>query len=161
EQIRNTAMRFKLNTTVQRYNTYQQYWQRVCREIENGTYRRDLARAAERFGDAALTSLGKRRQKMFEKGMAKKAERDAVRARSSIPPAPEEESPTHASTAPPSGVAPSARPPSPSVAPPRVGPGSTPPPSVPRPAAVPLSGIVPGRGPAPAAAGARLPAPAA
>ena len=38
---------------IQRYNTFQQYWQRICREIENGTYKRDLGRAAERFGAAA------------------------------------------------------------------------------------------------------------
>jgi hypothetical protein len=80
EQIRNTAMRFKLQTTIQRYNTFQQYWQRICREIENGTYTRDVARAAERFGDAALTAMGRKRQKMFEKGIAKRGERDAKSA---------------------------------------------------------------------------------
>ncbi len=45
EQIRNTAKRFKLQTTIQRYNTFQQYWQRVLREIENGTYKRHVLRA--------------------------------------------------------------------------------------------------------------------
>jgi hypothetical protein len=85
EQIRNTGMRFKLETTIQRYNTYQQYWQRIVREIENGTYQRDLGRAAQRFGENAVTAFAKRRQKMFEKGQAKRAERDAVR-KGSIPP---------------------------------------------------------------------------
>jgi hypothetical protein len=87
EQIRNTGMRFKLETTIQRYNTYQQYWQRIVREIENGTYQRDLGRAAQRFGENAVTAFAKRRQKMFEKGQAKRAERDAMRrGQSSIPP---------------------------------------------------------------------------
>jgi hypothetical protein len=86
EQIRNTGMRFKLETTIQRYNTYQQYWQRIVREIENGTYQRDLGRAAQRFGDNAVTAFAKRRQKMFEKGQAKRAERDAQRQRASEPP---------------------------------------------------------------------------
>ena len=45
EKIRNTARRFKLQTIIQRYNTFQQYWQRICREIENGTYRRHVLRA--------------------------------------------------------------------------------------------------------------------
>lgn len=87
EQIRNTGMRFKLQTTIQRYNTYQQYWARIVREIENGTYQRDLGRAAARFGENAVTAFGKRRQKMFERGLAKRAERDGARARatSSIP----------------------------------------------------------------------------
>jgi hypothetical protein len=84
EQIRNTALRFKLETTIQRYNTYQQYWQRIVREIENGTYQRDLGRALSRFGDAA-TAFGRRRQKMVEKGLARRAEREGRRARSSAP----------------------------------------------------------------------------
>jgi hypothetical protein len=79
EQIRNTGLRFKLETTVQRYNTYQQYWQRIVREIEAGTYQRDLGRAAQRFGDNAVTGFAKRRQKMFEKNVSRKAERDALR----------------------------------------------------------------------------------
>ena len=46
-QIRNTARRFRLQTIVQRYNTFQQYWTRICREIENGTYVRHLLKAQE------------------------------------------------------------------------------------------------------------------
>jgi hypothetical protein len=90
EQIRNTGVRFKLETTIQRYNTYQQYWQRIVREIENGTYQRDLGRAAQRFGDNAVTAFAKRRQKMFAKGQARKAERDAQRLgrTSELPPEP-------------------------------------------------------------------------
>ena len=45
EKIRNTAKRFKLQTIIQRYNTFQQYWMRICREIENGTYKRHLLKA--------------------------------------------------------------------------------------------------------------------
>jgi len=66
EQIRNTAQRFKFQMLVQRYNTMQQHWARVTREIENGTYRRDVARAAARFGEKeALTILGKKKQKQY------------------------------------------------------------------------------------------------
>ncbi len=91
EQIRNTGLRFKLETTIQRYNTYQQYWQRIVREIENGTYQRDLGRAAKRFGEGAVTAFAKRRQKLFEKGEARKAEREAERqARTSQAPPPNE-----------------------------------------------------------------------
>ena len=50
EQIRNTALRFRFQTVLQRYNTYQTHWQRICREIENGTYKRHLLRAQRRFG---------------------------------------------------------------------------------------------------------------
>jgi hypothetical protein len=51
EQIRNTALRFRFNMLLQRYNTYQSYWQRICREIENGTYKRHILRAQRRFSD--------------------------------------------------------------------------------------------------------------
>ena len=51
EQIRNTAQRFRFHMVLQRYNTYQTYWQRICREIENGTYKRHIIRAQARFGD--------------------------------------------------------------------------------------------------------------
>jgi hypothetical protein len=88
EPIRNTALRFKIQTTIQRYNTYQQHWQRVCREIESGTYYRDVSRAAARFGDVALTAMGRKRQKMFEKGLAKRAERAVNAAKQSTAPEP-------------------------------------------------------------------------
>lgn len=60
-QIRNTAKRFKLQTIIQRYNAFQQYWLRVCREIENGTYHRHVARAQNRFGDVPLTAAMRRK----------------------------------------------------------------------------------------------------
>ncbi|MDI7266931.1 MAG: hypothetical protein QME96_02925, partial [Myxococcota bacterium] len=44
-RVRNTALRFRLQTLVQRYTTLLTYWIRVCRQIEEGTYKRDLLRA--------------------------------------------------------------------------------------------------------------------
>lgn len=63
-QIRNTAKRFKLQTIIQRYNAFQQYWLRICREIENGTYHRHVARAQSRFGDVPLTAAARRRARL-------------------------------------------------------------------------------------------------
>jgi hypothetical protein len=51
EQIRNTAQRFRFQMVLQRYSTYQSHWLRICREIENGTYRRHMMRAQQRFAD--------------------------------------------------------------------------------------------------------------
>lgn len=87
-QIRNTAMRFKLNTINQRYNTYQQYWQRCLREIEAGTYRRHVAKAEKRFGAEALTiaarkRLTKKQQEDVEK--KREAEEKAQRALEQMP----------------------------------------------------------------------------
>jgi hypothetical protein len=54
EQIRNTAVRFRFQMIIQRYNTYQTHWQRVCRQIEEGTYKRDMLRAQRRFKPAEV-----------------------------------------------------------------------------------------------------------
>jgi len=45
---RNTALRFRFQTLIKRYTTLQTYWRRVGRQIEEGTYRRDLLRARKR-----------------------------------------------------------------------------------------------------------------
>lgn len=60
-QIRNTARRFRLQVLVQRYNTFQQYWARICREIENGTYHRHLLKAQKKFGEEPKTWAAKKR----------------------------------------------------------------------------------------------------
>ncbi len=105
ENIRNTARRFKLQTLVQRYNTFQQYWQRICREIENGTYRRHLARA-ERIvkGSELLTIAARRRAGLYRQAVGD----DSVsEPRSSAPSGPGSAAPPPASEAVP---APPARP---------------------------------------------------
>jgi hypothetical protein len=80
EQIRNTGLRFRFQMLVQRYNTYQQYWGRVTREIENGTYKRDVLRAAARVGAReALTIVGKKRAERFAALVAAQAEAEAAR----------------------------------------------------------------------------------
>jgi hypothetical protein len=48
EVPRNTALRFRFQTLIQRYTTLQTYWRRIGRQIEEGTYRRDLLRARRR-----------------------------------------------------------------------------------------------------------------
>lgn len=42
--FRNTALRFRFTMLQQRYNTYQTYWMRTCRKIEDGTYKRQIQR---------------------------------------------------------------------------------------------------------------------
>src|SRR4051812_45494944 len=45
QYIRNTAMRFKFNTMLQKWQIYITYWNCVLCEIENGTYVRHLQKA--------------------------------------------------------------------------------------------------------------------
>ena len=62
EKIRNTGKRFKLQTIIQRYNTFQQYWQRICREIENGTYKRHILRAERQLDPGKQLTIASRRR---------------------------------------------------------------------------------------------------
>jgi hypothetical protein len=53
QQIRNTGLRFRFNTMLQKWNIYITYWNRTLREIDAGTYLKHVAkarRAAERAG---------------------------------------------------------------------------------------------------------------
>lgn len=43
-QIRNTALRFRFTTLSQKFGSYNTYWKRTMREIEQGRYIRDLTR---------------------------------------------------------------------------------------------------------------------
>ncbi len=54
-QLRNTALRFRFSMVQQRYNTFLSYWIRICRQIEEGTYKRHLMRAKGKGGSAANT----------------------------------------------------------------------------------------------------------
>src|SRR5262245_10771531 len=48
---RNTAARFRFNQLTQKYNTYTIYWQRTLRQIEEGTFRRDILKKRKRLKD--------------------------------------------------------------------------------------------------------------
>jgi hypothetical protein len=48
ELPRNAGLRFRFQQIVQRYTTYIVYWRRVARQIEEGTYSRDVMRARQR-----------------------------------------------------------------------------------------------------------------
>ncbi len=48
--INSTALRFRLRSLVQKFNTYKTYWTRTMRQIEEGTYHRDRSRADRRQG---------------------------------------------------------------------------------------------------------------
>ena len=54
-QIRNTALRYRFATLQQKFGSYNSYWRRTLRQIENGTYSRNLykvGRQAARTGAA-------------------------------------------------------------------------------------------------------------
>jgi len=51
--INNTSLKFKLNAIVAKYNSYKQYWTRVLRAIDEGTYVRKAEGAPEGPAKAA------------------------------------------------------------------------------------------------------------
>ena len=65
EKIRNTAVRFRFTMLCQRFTTYQTFWQRVARQIEEGTYRRDVMKVRQRL---QLQRAEKRKQRMRKMG---------------------------------------------------------------------------------------------
>jgi hypothetical protein len=48
--INNTALRFRISQLMAKLNTYENYWGRVSRQIEEGTYHRNLYMARYRSG---------------------------------------------------------------------------------------------------------------
>lgn len=62
ETIRNTALKFRYQSALQRWNLLQARWTKVLREIELGTYSRTIARA-ERRGAIIPSELLPRRAK--------------------------------------------------------------------------------------------------
>jgi hypothetical protein len=65
QQIRNTGLRFRFNTMLQKWNIYMTYWNRTVREIEAGTYLPHIQkarRAAERAGKELPDELKRKRR---------------------------------------------------------------------------------------------------
>jgi hypothetical protein len=63
--IRNAALRFRFQSVAQRWTLLVTYWNRTLREIESGTYRRDLQKTYRRIAargepmtEAEATALG-------------------------------------------------------------------------------------------------------
>ncbi len=71
---RSTALRFRFQQFVMRYTTLQTYWSRIARQIEEGTYRRDLLKAR----NAMLASRGARKVTTPEHAFDVEVEVDAV-----------------------------------------------------------------------------------
>jgi hypothetical protein len=89
-QIKNTGLRFRLNTLTQKFGVYNTYWKRTIRQIEQGTYLRDIARvkrkaeaAGEDLPEEVLAAMPKRMREQILRGRdlaARKAERTGATA---------------------------------------------------------------------------------
>jgi len=87
-QIRNTGLRYRFTTLSQKYGSYNTYWKRILRDIENGRYVRDVRRASQRamasgmdIPPELLAKLPKRLKDRIlrdREQLAKRAEREGV-----------------------------------------------------------------------------------
>ena len=86
-QIRNTAQRYRFATLQQKFGSYNTYWRRTLRQIENGTYHRNLAKISrqaamtgEEVPDEILAAMPKRMREQVlrdrELALARKVRRD-------------------------------------------------------------------------------------
>ena len=71
-KIRNTAVKFKVRTLIQKFTSYSTYWNRTLREIEDGTYKRHIDRAKREQAQKSA-SQGTRRQSPSAEGSAPKS----------------------------------------------------------------------------------------
>jgi hypothetical protein len=53
ENPRNTGVKFRLNSSLSKFLSYDRMWQRTLKEIEEGTYKRDIIRAKKLLGKSA------------------------------------------------------------------------------------------------------------
>jgi hypothetical protein len=53
---RNIGLRFRYQQMVQRYTSFIVYWRRIARQIEEGTYNRDIMRARKRLSESTRPS---------------------------------------------------------------------------------------------------------
>jgi hypothetical protein len=67
EQPRTTHLRFRYQSLLQRYTTLQTYWRRITRQIEEGTYRRDIQRLKRK--DAVRAARAADRDEQGDKGV--------------------------------------------------------------------------------------------
>ncbi len=89
-QIRNAALRFRFQSLSQRWTLMTTYWNRTMREIENGTYRKDVAKVSRRLAQkgAPLTE-----QEALALGIPASRARALIARQASRMPAPTEQAP--------------------------------------------------------------------
>ena len=91
QQIRNTGLRFRFTTLCQKFGSYNTYWKRTLREIEQGRYVRDLQRVkrkVEQSGDdlpeELLVKLPKLAQDRIRRDRARLAKTQAQSDRPAV-----------------------------------------------------------------------------
>ncbi len=62
--VRNTSAKFRVQSIHGKFVTYDRLWQRTMQEIENGTYKRDIAKARRRVEKAKKPAQGRPQEPM-------------------------------------------------------------------------------------------------
>src|SRR5262249_44564563 len=104
QHIRNTGQRFRFHSLQQKWNIYITLWNRTMREIEAGTYRRDVLRVQRKLAregvemseEVAIELKLKRRRAGDDAGAEPGADAAAAEAPAPASPAPVPASPANA-----------------------------------------------------------------
>jgi len=101
-KVRNTGLRFRFQTLSQKYGSYNTYWRRTMRAIEQGRYTRHIAKAGRRAAAEGkempaelLSSLPKRMREKLERDRQKIAARHGDEAEGDPPTEKSEAVPVH------------------------------------------------------------------
>jgi len=135
QQIRNAALRFRFQSLSQKWTLFTTYWNRTLREIESGTYRKDLAKVSRRLAQKgtplseqeaiALGIPASRARALVARQAARVAPPEAASAPPPPAPAPEVAGAPQAFPGAPAAPEPELAPPGPPTPPPRA-PGAPP-----------------------------------
>jgi len=87
EFVRNTALKFRIQTLNARYLSYERMWLRAAREKEEGVYRRDLQRARRHAKAEAARQEAKAKARETFSGPKPAALAGAAAAKPAVPPA--------------------------------------------------------------------------
>ena len=74
-RLRNTAINFRINQLVAKMTTYENYWDRTLKQIEEGTYRRDVFKAKLRSKAREETERASGAEQAAEEGARRQARR--------------------------------------------------------------------------------------
>ena len=90
--IKNTAINYRFQGLKARFLTFEQYWQRILKQIEDGTFKRDQFRYSLKQKEEELTRQQEEARKLEEQRMveekrseeAKRSTRDTIEDRDSL-----------------------------------------------------------------------------
>jgi len=77
--ITNTGQRYRLQSVIGKYNSYQRYWDRILQQIEDGTYQRELLKRQIRQKEFARETYKKNETYVIGEDINDNSPKDTIR----------------------------------------------------------------------------------